>query len=143
MAIAGGTFSSIAGGKFSNGAFGAAMTHLFNGEYDNLGKALNGIWSKKGEIMGDVGKGLKGGLKGYRDVMSEKNPRQPGYVNDMVKIGITAIEVGATAGFGFIGSAYANHLSGFYSDAYSYFNPISLATSYVADESGVDRRIFK
>jgi hypothetical protein len=32
MAIAGGTFSSIGGGKFSNGAFGGAMTHLFNAE---------------------------------------------------------------------------------------------------------------
>ncbi len=32
MAIAGGTFSVIGGGKFSNGAFGGAMTHLFNAE---------------------------------------------------------------------------------------------------------------
>ncbi|MBA1421361.1 MAG: hypothetical protein FAF03_11130, partial [Epsilonproteobacteria bacterium] len=32
MAIAGGTVSVIGGGKFSNGAFGGAMTHLFNAE---------------------------------------------------------------------------------------------------------------
>jgi hypothetical protein len=143
MAIAGGTFSVLGDGKFSNGAFAGAMTHLYNAEYDNLYKGLKGLWSKKGEILSDAGQGFKGGLKGYRDVMNEKNPRQPGFVNDMVKIGITAIETGATAGFGLMGAAYANHLSGFYSDAYSYFNPISFGTSYVADLTGVDRRIFK
>ena len=143
MAIAGGTLSVIGAGKFSNGAFSGAMTHLFNGEYDNLGKALKGLWSKKAQILSDVGQGFKGGLQGYRDVMNEKNPKQPVFINDMLKVGITAIEAGSTAGFGLIGSIYANHLSGFYSDAYSYFNPISMATSYVADLSGVDRRIFK
>ena len=32
MAIAGGTASVLGGGKFSNGAFGGAMTHLYNHE---------------------------------------------------------------------------------------------------------------
>jgi hypothetical protein len=32
MAIGGGTFSVLGGGKFSNGAFAGAMTHLYNEE---------------------------------------------------------------------------------------------------------------
>ena len=36
MAIIGGTFAKLGGGKFANGALSAAFTHLFNDEYDNL-----------------------------------------------------------------------------------------------------------
>ena len=93
--------------------------------------------------MSDAGQGLKGGLQGYRDVMNEKNPKQPKFVNDMVRTGITAIETGATAGFGFIATIYTQHLSGFYSDAYSFTNRVGIITDTVADYSGVDRRIFK
>jgi len=49
MAIAGGTFSVIGGGKFSNGAFGGAMTHLFNAEakaYLMKGTDMNRIKEK-------------------------------------------------------------------------------------------------
>jgi hypothetical protein len=48
MAIGGGTFSVLGGGKFSNGAFAGAMTHLYNAEMkgkvdvkDNLKKAYD------------------------------------------------------------------------------------------------------
>jgi hypothetical protein len=91
----------------------------------------------------NAGQGLKGGLQGYRDVMSEKNPRQPEFVNDILKFNITAIEYGLTSGFGFIPAQYANLSSGFYSDAYSFTNPVGLLTNWVADQTDVDRRIFK
>ena len=74
MAIAGGTFSVIGGGKFSNGAFGGAMTHLFNGEYDNLGKALKGLWSKKGEILSDAGKGFRGLVENTPRAIQNSHP---------------------------------------------------------------------
>ena len=67
----------------------------------------------------------------------------PRVIKHMVKIGITAIETGATAGFGPMLSAYTNHLSGFYSDSYAWTNPISFMTDMVASQTSVDRRIFK
>ena len=70
MAIVGGTASVIGGGKFSNGAFGSAMTHLFNAEYDNLGKALKGLWSKKGEIMNDAKIALSSHVKDIPKALS-------------------------------------------------------------------------
>ena len=42
MAIIGGTFANLSGGKFANGAMSAAFTHLFNAEA-NLYKVLDRI----------------------------------------------------------------------------------------------------
>ena len=53
------------------------------------------------------------------------------------------IATSATAGFGPLLSAYANHLTGFASDSYAWTNPISFVTDVVASETSVDRRIFK
>jgi len=148
--VVGGTASKLGGDKFSNGAVSGAFVHMFNAEggvFSRIWKGLRSSMSKlndrKYEIIDDAGKGFKGNLKGYRKIMNEENPRQPKFIKHMVKTGLTAIESGATAGFGPLLSAYANHLTGFASDSYAWTNPISFVTDVVASETSVDRRIFK
>ena len=98
MAIAGGTASVIGGGKFSNGAFGSAMTHLFNAEYDTLGKALKGLWSKKGEIISDAGKGIVGVAYGLHQIMTMDASKVPGGLIGEGLFGGLTLRIGAGNG---------------------------------------------
>ncbi len=47
MAIIGGTFAKLGGGKFANGALSAAFVHLFNGEAIKFIKALSAEQMRK------------------------------------------------------------------------------------------------
>jgi len=68
MAIVGGTFSMLGGGKFASGALAGAFVHMFNAEFSwkALWKGLTGgmrkVGSKiaDGSIKNDATKGFKG-----------------------------------------------------------------------------------
>jgi RHS repeat-associated protein len=139
MAIVGGTASALGGGKFSNGAISGAFVHMFNAEYNTLGKALKGLWNKSGEIMSDAWTGLKGGLEGYREVRDNS----PWYAQGMLKVGMTAVEMGLT---GWIKdpvlSIWYNSTSGVVMDTYT-LDPVSIATSQISQLSNYDSRWFK
>jgi len=64
MAPVGSVTSELTGSKFGNGAISAAFVHLFDAEYDTLGKVLKGLWNKKGEIAKAHLKAVIGGSKG-------------------------------------------------------------------------------
>ena len=139
VAVFGGMASQATGGDFYEGAMRAAFVHLYNGEYDTLGKALKGLWNKKGEIMSDAGKGFKGGLEGYRDVRDNS----PWYARYLLKIGMTAVELGATKWIKdpalYI---YTNVTSAIYLDTIP-LNRIAIPASYIHDYSSHDSNWFK
>ena len=69
MAIIGGTFAKLGGGKFANGALSAAFVHLFNGEVGKyIHKAVNSVkqlWKKvHNYIVAGVGGGIHLGVVG-------------------------------------------------------------------------------
>jgi len=112
--IVGGTASALGGGKFANGAVSGAFVHMFNAEYDTLGKAMKGLWTKitDGEIGSDIAQGFKGGLEGYRQVRDNS----PWYAQAMLKISMTSVELGLTAPLEMLSpvSIYVNSVSGAY-----------------------------
>ncbi len=65
MATVSGTVSKATGGKFANGAMTGAFVHMFNAEFDTLGKGIKALWSKKAEIGNNVVEGFKGGANGF------------------------------------------------------------------------------
>ena len=114
MAIIGGTFARLGGGKFANGALSAAFYHLFNGEYNTLWKALKHLWQIRGKIKNDAIRGLKGGWQGYKDVRDNS----PWYTRLMLKIGITGFEEGVTAGLAGWSRISFDMFSGAYLDSF-------------------------
>ena len=69
MAIIGGTFARLGGGKFANGAMSAAFVHLFNGEIGKyIHKTVNSVkhlWKKvHNYIVAGVGGGIHLGVAG-------------------------------------------------------------------------------
>lgn len=85
MAIIGGTFAKLGGGKFANGAMSAAFVHLFNDEFDYLylrgkgvaramggdGKTGDSVAIKNAEQFASETKGgLIKGLKNVKTISS-------------------------------------------------------------------------
>ncbi len=138
MAIVGGTAAAIGGGKFANGAMSAAFVHMFNAEYDTLSKALKGLWSKKGQIVSDIGKGFKGYLHGYRQVRDNS----PWYARGMLKVSMTAVEMGATAGLAPELKFVYDANSGVWMDTIP-VSPIGVLENIASSVSGYDTRWFK
>ncbi len=62
MAIIGGTFAKLGGGKFANGALSGAFTHLFNAEAGSIKKAFVSL-AKGLYRLGDY----LGRISGFRD----------------------------------------------------------------------------
>ena len=138
MGVVGGTASALGGGKFANGAVSGAFVHMFNGEFDTLGKALKGLWSKKGQIVSDTGKGLKGYLHGYRQVRDNA----PWYARGILKVGMTGVEMGATAGLAPELQFVYNANSGVWMDTIP-TSPIGALSYGAAELTGYDGRWFK
>jgi RHS repeat-associated protein len=85
MAIGGGTFSVLGGGKFSNGAFAGAMTHLYNAEM-------------RPRILGGITKEMKEKAKYYtkearmaRGLAIHQNMQE--YSKPMMAAGVTGLAV--------------------------------------------------
>ena len=103
-AIVGGTTARLGGGKFANGAVSGAFVHMFNAEggtFSKIWKGLSGSMStlndRKGEILSDAGKGLKGGLDGYRAVRDNRSGNVPLIARGMLRVSITSVELGLTS----------------------------------------------
>ena len=156
MAVVGGTASALGGGKFSNGAISGAFVHMFNAEYDTLGKAFKGLWTKitDGTIVNAATKGyqgfcrdavpaLQGGLEGYRQVRDNS----PWYAQVMLKGGMTAVEMGLTGWMTFaeypIAHIWYNTTSGVYMDTVPYFNQFALPANIISGESGMNTTWFE
>jgi hypothetical protein len=104
MAVVGGTTSVITGGKFANGAESGAFVHLFNAEGETFSRiwkgltgSMNTLNDRRGEILSDAGKGLRGGLDGYRAVRDNRSGDVPVIARGMLRVGITSVELGLTS----------------------------------------------
>jgi hypothetical protein len=135
MAVVGGTTSVITGGKFANGAESGAFVHLFNAEGETFSRiwkgltgSMNTLNDRRGEILSDAGKGLRGGLDGYRAVRDNRSGDVPVIARGMLRVGITSVELGLTSWI----YIYVNVNSGFALDTIP-LNSVALSSNIVGN----------
>jgi hypothetical protein len=73
-------------------AEGATFSRVWKG----LKRSINTLYDRRGEILSDTGKGLRGGLDGYRAVRDNRSGDVPKIARGMLKVGLTSIELGLT-----------------------------------------------
>lgn len=98
-AAAGGTASELGGGKFSNGAMSAAMTHLFNAEGGG-----DGLWSKVKSVGSKARTAMLGPKDNPRSSLNPLNFKYGNYGGPRVtnghergQTGLTPNEIGSQA----------------------------------------------
>ncbi len=91
MATVSGTVSEATGGKFANGAMTGAFVHMFNAEFDTLGKGLEALWSKKAEIGNNAVDGFNGlgrGMNRLDNVNSSEFSQKGEAMFNLLKINV-------------------------------------------------------
>jgi hypothetical protein len=116
MAIGGGTFSVLGGGKFSNGAFAGAMTHLYNAEgvahsfKNGISYLANGIQFFAGAALTYTGIGSILGIPMMAHAgnnIYETYTGNQGYVRsgeEAIGLNYDYIDIGVSVGSGVLGA---------------------------------------
>jgi len=98
VAIAGGTASVLGGGKFANGAMSAAFVFMFNEMGKSLKWSLKRLWERKGTILRDHWRGIKGGAKGLHALLTSNPSSVKGGLVGQGLFEMLTLKVGASSG---------------------------------------------